>query len=299
MHQARRTHAGGTPDPVPPVTVEVASGVQVHGVVTGFVAVKAAHREMIGPAWARYAAIVLDPRWTEWLPIYTWVIEHPEGVIVVDTGETARVADPGYFDCDPATRFVFGRLLGFALGPEQEIGPQLRALGIPPEEVRRVVVTHLHSDHAGGLVHFPKAEFLVGRRELETKRGAVPCRWPSWFEPRLVAYESGPVGAFEESHALTGASDLFVVPTPGHSLGHQSVMFLDGERTIFFAGDASFSEVQVRAREVAGISEDVAAARRTLEKIREQLVAHRTVYLPSHDAGSGPRLGGLVATAGA
>ena len=286
------------PEPVAPVTVETDSGLRVHGIVTGFVAVKAAHRRLVGPAWVRYPAIVFDPRWTEWLPIYSWIIEHPEGVIVVDTGETARVANPNYFACDPGTKFVYERLLRFGMMPELEIGPQLQTLGIPLADVRQVVMTHLHSDHAGGLGYFARAEILVGRREMKTKRGAVPCRWPSWFEPRLVAHEPEPVGVFRESYALTEAGNVFVVPTPGHSLGHQSVMLLDGERTILFAGDASFSEEQVLTGTVAGICEDVGAALGTLEVIREQLVCHQTVYLPSHDAGSGFRFGSLLPTAG-
>lgn len=293
----------GAPGPVAPVTVETSSGVRVTGIVTGFVAVKAAHRKLVGPAWAHYASIVLDPRWTEWLPIYTWVIEHPEGVIVVDTGETARVAEPGYFDCDPATRFVFKRLLRFALGPEQEIGSQIQALGVPPEEVRWVVMTHLHSDHAGGLGYFGGAEIFVDRREMESKRGAVPCRWPTWFEPRPVEHSplpiGSPIGALGEGYALTRTGDVFIVPTPGHSRGHQSVALLDGERTIIFAGDASFSEEQMLAGAVAGICEDMRAAARTLEKIRDQVWAQPTVYLPTHDAESGLRLGGLRATVGA
>jgi glyoxylase-like metal-dependent hydrolase (beta-lactamase superfamily II) len=42
--------------------------------------------------------------------------------------------------------------------PEQEIGPQLRALGVGPRDVKRVVLTHLHMDHDGGLAHFPTAK---------------------------------------------------------------------------------------------------------------------------------------------
>jgi hypothetical protein len=65
------------------------------------VRVKAAHREFAGPAVLRTLAIAADPRWTTWLPITAWVVEHPEGVLVVDAGETPRVAEPGYFACDP------------------------------------------------------------------------------------------------------------------------------------------------------------------------------------------------------
>ena len=64
--------------------------------------------------------------------------------------------------------------------PEQEVGPQLEALGIHPNDVRWVIMTHLHTDHAGGLHHFPKSEILVMRRAFKLAAGfagesAVSC----------------------------------------------------------------------------------------------------------------------------
>ena len=95
------------------------------------------------PASSQHAA---DSHWTEPLPIYVWVIEHPEGAIVVDTGETARVAEPGYFPWwHPYFRFGLREWVR----PEEEVGPQLRALLIEPSDVRWLVMTHLHTDHAG------------------------------------------------------------------------------------------------------------------------------------------------------
>ncbi len=100
-----------------------------------------------------------DREWTEPLPIYAFAIEHPEGVIVVDAGETARASQPGYFPgWHPGVR-AFREWVE----PEQEIGPQLERLGISPGGVRWLVMTHLHADHAGGLHHFPDTEILVTR----------------------------------------------------------------------------------------------------------------------------------------
>lgn len=46
---------------------------------------------------ARLLMTLADRQWTRPLPVYAWAIEHPEGVIVVDTGETARASEPGYY----------------------------------------------------------------------------------------------------------------------------------------------------------------------------------------------------------
>src|SRR5712691_2578309 len=69
---------------------------RIHAIQTGTVAIKTRQLSGRGPGALRPIITLLDTTWTEPLPIYTWVIEHPEGLIVVDTGETARVAEPGY-----------------------------------------------------------------------------------------------------------------------------------------------------------------------------------------------------------
>ena len=68
---------------------------KVHAISTGTVAVHERQREGSGPGPLRPVNTLLDRHWTDPLPIYVWVIEHPEGLIVVDTGETARIAEPG------------------------------------------------------------------------------------------------------------------------------------------------------------------------------------------------------------
>lgn len=265
---------------------------RVHAIQTGTVVVKQSHRRLHGPEALRFPRILTDRTYTEPLPIYAWVIEHPEGVIVVDTGDNARAASLDYYRCDPAMHVLMRRahLLQVRVPAEDEIGPQLRRLGIAPEDVRRVVLTHLHVDHVGGLAAFPNAEFLVSREELVRPFGIAPCLWPVWFAPRLVAHTDSPVGPFPRSKTLTQAGDVLLVPTLGHSAGHQSVIVRDGEYTLFLAGDTSFSDAQLQSGEVAGICTDIAQARETLTRIRVFCAQEPVVYLPSHDAASGQRL---------
>jgi glyoxylase-like metal-dependent hydrolase (beta-lactamase superfamily II) len=122
----------------------------IHAIRTGLVQVRRAQMESRGTGPARVAHMLFDAEWSEWLPIYTWVIEHDEGLIVVDTGETSRVHENGYH---PSWHPFYRRAVHFSVHPEEEIGPQLRARGIAARDVRHVVLTHLHTDHAGGLVH--------------------------------------------------------------------------------------------------------------------------------------------------
>jgi N-acyl homoserine lactone hydrolase len=137
---------------------------RIHAIQTGTVAIKTRQLSGRGRGTLRPIITLLDTTWTEPVPIYAWVIEHPEGLIVVDTGETARVAEPGYF---PWWQPYFKLGVREWVRPEEEIGPQLRALGFAPADVRWVLLTHFHTDHAGGLPHFPTSEILVSRTEYQ------------------------------------------------------------------------------------------------------------------------------------
>ena len=267
---------------------------RVHAIQTGTVTIRPTQREGQGRGAMRFVNIMLNRHWTEPLPIYAWVIDHPEGLIVVDTGETARTATPGYF---PVWHPYFRLGLQAHVRPDQEIGPQLKTIGIHPNDVRWVVMTHLHTDHAGGLAHFPKSEILVMRRAFEDAvgfpgkvRGFLPQRWPSWFAPKLVVLELQPFGPFPSSLRLTDAGDVVLIPTPGHTVAHISVVLHDSDRTYFFAGDASYTQQLMIEQKVDGVAPNEQEARRTLQRIDHFTQETPTVYLPSHDPQSGERL---------
>src|SRR6266567_5241936 len=141
---------------------------RMHAIQTGTVAIKIRQMSGRGHGPLRLVNTLLDATWTEPLPIYAWVIEHPEGLIVVDTGDTAHTSESGYF---PWWHPYYKLGVRLTVHPEDEIGPQMRALGIAPTDVRWVVMTHLHTDHAGGLHHFPKATLLVSRSEHQVASG--------------------------------------------------------------------------------------------------------------------------------
>jgi glyoxylase-like metal-dependent hydrolase (beta-lactamase superfamily II) len=266
----------------------------VHAIQTGTVAVKASQTNGGDRTRRNLLRVMADSRWTEPLPIYAWLIEHPEGLIVVDTGETARVSEAGYF---PRWHPYFRFGLREWVAPEQEIGPQLNALGFSPQDVRWVVLTHFHTDHAGGLEHFPASEILATRADYASSgglrgsvRGFLPQRWPAWFAPTLIDHHDGPFESFEQSTVLTQAGDVHLISTPGHTPGHMSVALEDGDHVIVFAGDASYTEQNMIDGVLDGVSPSMSAARDTLTRLRRLAGERPTVYLPTHDPGSAARL---------
>ena len=264
---------------------------RVHAIQTGQVKVKMAQIEGCGHGLARQAGVLLDQRWSGWLPTYAWAIEHAEGVIVVDTGQAAHLKSL------PVWHPYFQLSVQFKIEPEEEVGPQLRAFGIGKRDVRQVILTHVHMDHDAGLAHFPNAKILASAGEIERAsglagqlRGYLPERWPSWFAPSPIIFEKAAFGPFGRSRKLTKAGDVIALPTPGHTPDHLSVAVLNSDIILFLAGDASYAEHQMMAGIVDGVSpqEDVALA--TLARIRRLAKEAPLVYLPTHDPEAAQRL---------
>ena len=265
---------------------------KLHAIQTGSVRIKSAQVEGHGRGLRRRLALLADRQWTGWLPTYAWVIDHPEGVIVVDTGQGTHL-----LETDKSLHPYIRWEVAFRIEHDEEIGPQLRALGIGPRDVRRGVLTHLHVDHDGGLAHFPQTELLVPRGELRTAsgwmgrvRGYLPNRWPAWFDPVPLDLAAEPFGPFAASKRLTDAGDVFAVATPGHTTDHISVLVRDDDVTYFLAGDTSYDERLMLLGRIDGVSANDGVASATLGAIRQLARDCPTVYLPTHDPESSARL---------
>jgi len=241
----------------------------------------------------RLADMLFDPEWSAWLPIYVWVIEHDEGIIVVDTGETSRVHERGYH---PRWHPFYRRAAHFSVHPEEELGPQLRALGIGPRDVKQVVLTHLHTDHAGGLHHVTGSRIWVTRGEFDRAtglsgrvQGYLPHRWPKWWQPEFIRFDNRSLGPFEEAMPLTRRGDVAIVPTPGHTPHHASVLVC-GDPSFLLAGDTSYTQDLLLARKIDGVSPDPRVTSRTHDRILGLARERPLVYLPSHDPDAAARL---------
>lgn len=222
--------------------------------------------------------------WTGPLPILAWAIEHDEGVIVVDTGESAEVRD-----------VPFAR---FAVTPDDEVGRGLRAVGIDPDEVRTVVLTHLHGDHVNGIDAFPGARVLTSAAEARfvatpsarAVRAITRQALPPGLDLLPVSFDGPALGAFKASHPLTQTGDVSLVPAPGHTPGHSAVLVVEDDLHRLIAGDSSYDQAQLIDLHVDAVSPRASVARETMRTILRHAAIHPTVYLPSHDPESEARL---------
>jgi glyoxylase-like metal-dependent hydrolase (beta-lactamase superfamily II) len=187
----------------------------------------------------------------ETLPVNAYLVHHPDGLCLFDTGQTADAARPGYVP----RWHPFLRLARFELGSEDEIGAQL-----DPARVRWVVLSHLHTDHVGGIGAFAGAEVIVSRVEWERAqslrgrlRGYLPQHWPL-PEPVQVDLAGPAVGPFAGSFDVAGDGRLVLVPTPGHTPGHVALIARDEESGFFLGGDVAESRADLPA-EIADFCE--------------------------------------------
>jgi glyoxylase-like metal-dependent hydrolase (beta-lactamase superfamily II) len=235
----------------------------------------------------------------DWLPVPAFLVEHPTaGPLLVDTGLHPSVA------VDPTENLgrVLGAGGGFRMDHDQALHQQLRARGVDPRDVRVVVMTHLHYDHASGVSEFPDATFVVDEAEWAAAtaprglpRGYRTQQFDYGFDWRTVDFAGPEVDSFASFGRmldLFGDGSVRLLSTPGHTLGHLSVLLaLSAGREVLLTGDAVYTQ--------RGINEDVPPLLlhdehrywRSLKEIR-RFVAQTpsAIVIPGHDAATWPTL---------
>jgi N-acyl homoserine lactone hydrolase len=258
---------------------------KIHALSTGQVKIKQNAVRAKGTGTMRMVNVLLDPEWTEWLPIHVWLLEHQDGLIVVDTGERHDA---------PILPVV-----KLQVKPEDDLGNQLKHMGINPEkDVRCVIQTHLHGDHVGGIGSFGQTSVLVSELEWQGLQGIAgwftrqiaKVTIPPMLKPSIIQFESKPFAVFDSHYPVTKDGVVVIVPTPGHTNGHISVIAQSEGISYFLAGDTSYSEKAMLELVPSGFSTNDKLELETHAKIKAFVAQRPTVYLPSHDPESAIRL---------
>lgn len=189
-------------------------------------------------------------------PVNVVLVDHPAGLCLFDTGPGRRLTLSGAF---PGVH-PWLRLTRFEPTEADAVGVALAARGATREDVRTIVLSHLHVDHVGGVEEYPVAELVVSRREWERAtglpgrlRGYVPSLVPTGRATRLVEPRGPAVGPFPASFDVHGDGSLVVVPAPGHTPGHLALLVERAGGTLLCGGDlgASLDELARNAPAVA------------------------------------------------
>jgi N-acyl homoserine lactone hydrolase len=258
--------------------------VKIHTLTTGTVRIKHSQLEPRHPIFpVQILRLLRDPNWTVPLPINAFLIEHPEGPILVDTGDVGGLMPSG-IPRQIAKKFV---------QPHEEIGAQLKARGIAAKDLT-VVLTHLHGDHTGGLPQLKGARILVAKKEFENayslmgRISSIPETLPANFKPELFEFTTSPIQNFSQSYPL--AENVWVIPTPGHTNNHVSVLIKRDDHWIVIAGDAAYSLSQMLHGNMDGMNMNPRATVQSVREIKTFCANNKTIFLPCHDPESAHRL---------
>ena len=203
------------------------------------------------------------------LPIPAYVIETAEERILVDTGlHPAAVEDPaGRYDGADGVR-------AFRLELAEGLGEQ-----IDLTTITKVVLTHLHFDHAGGLALLPpSAPIVVQRREWEAGLDVAAVA-RNFYLPVDYATVGERVTLVDGDHDLLGDGSIRLLLTPGHTPGHQSVRV--GERLVL-GGDVTHFASGLDDHRFPIFGDDIDAQGASADRLRALRDAGATV-LPGHD----------------
>jgi len=256
----------------------------LHGFSTGTVKVKSKFRTAKGGQLLSKINFLIDKDWTEEMPILVWVIDHPEGVIVIDTGENANVTQPDYFKEEGfILESINKNSFKFNVSPEEEVGNQLKRLGYEQKNISKVILTHLHLDHFDGLSFFDETPILVHKKEWEKPSFALPSLYPEWFIPQKVKLYENKTLEFESSTSITESKEILLIHTPGHTYGHCSVLIKTKDIDYLLAGDVTYNQTQLIKNVNSGGHVNFKKSKNTFNAIKKYSKRKHLIYLPSHD----------------
>jgi glyoxylase-like metal-dependent hydrolase (beta-lactamase superfamily II) len=234
------------------------------------------------PLWEK--RIPADARNRIQLGLRCLLIEHPSGLILIDTGagnkENEKFKDIYGLENESADG---GTLL--------EDG--LREIGVAPADIAIVINTHLHFDHAGGNtrnrpdgsleISFPNATYIVRRGEYDYAMNTNERTAASYFERNWVPLDQADKIEWvsREKEIVKGVR---VIPTPGHTPFHQSVLIESAGERAFYLGDIVPTHAHLPLPWIMGYDVEPLVSLETKRRILKQALDEQWLVIFEHDA---------------
>lgn len=203
-----------------------------------------------------------------------YLIRHPRGTLLWDTGLSDTFAQTRGGVVDPKT--------GIRLSVDTTLREHLSALHLTPADVQYVAFSHLHIDHAGNANMFSASTWILNRRELDW---ATRTPAPAGYDPALYS-TYGTV----KTQLLDGDADVFgdgtvkIVPTPGHTPGHQSLIVqLRRAGAVVISGDICHTHDNWKLRRTPPFNTDREESVRSMERISALVDATHARFVVQHE----------------
>jgi N-acyl homoserine lactone hydrolase len=212
------------------------------------------------------------------VPICAYLLDTAHGWVLFDTGlNSERLVDDVQAralyrnDSFPAPPIVL---------PEHELLTQLAAIGVAPDDVGQVILSHTHSDHVGGLRHFPRARVVIQRVEHAAAFSA---------EGRGRFYFADIASPEIDWHLVDGDCEIMpgldAILTSGHRPGHQSLVVRLPESGVKVLTADVADLLENFDREILGSAVDDAAAIASIRRIKAIVAETGAELVPLHDPG--------------
>jgi len=232
----------------------------------------------------------------ERMPLNVYVIEHQDGLVLFDTGQSyAAVNDPDYYPAG-ITKFFMTRLFRWHISPEDTLTEQLARAGYAAGDVRKAVMSHLHADHVGCIDEIPQAELYAAAEGFDYMRGPdhadrhfiyrdrIEIPGADWHTIAFEPTDDPMLAPFTEACDLMGDGSLIVLPTPGHIEGCVSMLVRRGDRPpLLMIGDLTYNESMLMNDQfpALGDHDQLRASFAAVRALKERMPD--LVILPSHD----------------
>ena len=211
------------------------------------------------------------------------LVKHPAGDLLIDTGSSSHYDQEisGY----PFATWLMLKAIAGQLKPKVPLPDLLRRIGEDPAKVRWAILSHVHLDHAGGLMDLPHLPVLLTREELQfaadpsvQAKGYVIAVHTQKFPPvaaPTLRFDPAPYETFDESADLYRDGSVIVVPLRGHTPGSVGIFVnLSPTRRLFYVGDAvdderAFEERVGKSLVLRDSDNDMALANQVVGRLSE------------------------------
>jgi len=236
-------------------------------------------------------------------PATIGLLKHPtKGFILFDTGYTDRF----YKETRRWPYWLYAKMTPVHIKEEEYAVNQLKAIGIAPEEINYIILSHFHADHICGLKDFPNARFICTQEAFQNviklkgwkavTQGILPGLLPKDLAERVWCYDSDsqiqtyndPI--FGPIHDLFGDGHIELIPLPGHHIGQIGARLQTEKGPIFLCADACWLAASYKENRLAsGLTKlflsDWKAFKESIYKLHQYHKAHPQVpIIPTHCA---------------
>ena len=228
-----------------------------------------------------------------WLPVSSYLIEHPRGKILVDTGWHREISPNGKYNRLAQIKHMgIGHFLinqGMLPTGESIVEQLSDKMGISPKDLDFVILTHLHTDHASGLRMLNDAKHIMASEEEIRDTKEYPIRYVKsmWkgvsFEP--FGFSDTGVGPVGKSYDLFDDGSVELIQIPGHTSGLTAVKINAGDKYVLLFSDGGYASKSWKEMVPPGTALDEKQALNSLKWIRDMSLNENCVEsLANHDA---------------